>query len=76
MNREPPEHSTVVVATIVLLALAFAGYWIDAASLTSNRHLGAVLDWFTFAAVGVFLLGIGSYVWRRGARKRHREKAP
>lgn len=59
MEREPEgEYSTVVVATVLILALGFAGYWIWAYAATGSPPWN-LAGWFAGAAV---LSVIGGFV--------------
>lgn len=69
MSYERSENGTLVVGGLLLLALAFAGYWIDEYGTTTHDIWPAALP-FGFAAMGIILLGIGNYLWRGGAKKR------
>jgi len=62
---EPPEYGTMVTAALLILALAFAGYWI----YTYVGNTGQPLTpWFGLAAVLIVVVGILNYVLtRRGS---------
>jgi len=53
---QPPETGTMVIAGLLLLALGFAGYWIDA--YVSDRPPWSALPWFGLAAAVIVLLGL------------------
>ena len=58
-GEEPPEYGTLVTAALLILALAFAGYWI----YSYVGDTGAPLTrWFVVAAVAIVVLGILNYV--------------
>ena len=58
-SEEPPEYGTLVTAALLMLALAFAGYWI----YSYVGDTGAPLTpWFGVAAIAVVVLAIVNYV--------------
>ena len=64
-NGDSPEYGTLVTAALLILALAFAGYWIYA-------HVGdqgtPLVPWFAVAAGVIVVLAIVNYArGRRGA---------
>jgi hypothetical protein len=59
-NDEPPEYGTIVTAALLILALAFAGYWI----YTYVGNTGQPLTpWFGVAAVVIVVVAILNYVF-------------
>ena len=62
-NGDSPEYGTLVTAALLILALAFAGYWIYA-------HVGdqgtPLVPWFAVAAIAIVALAILNYA--RGGR--------
>jgi len=63
MTDRTPEHGTLVIAGLLLLALAFAGYWIDA-YVTPGADIRSAVPWFGFAGAVIVVLGIATYAWR------------
>ena len=65
---EPPEHGTLVIAALLLLALSFAGYWIIT-YVHPGANPWAILPWFGIAAAVIVILGIATDVLPR--RRKH-----
>jgi hypothetical protein len=58
-SEEPPEYGTLVTAALLVLALAFAGYWI----YSYVGDTGAPLTrWFGVAAIAIVVFAIVNYV--------------
>lgn len=58
-DDEPPEYGTLVTAALLILALAFAGYWI----YTYVGNTGQPLTpWFGVAAGLIVVVAIVNYV--------------
>ena len=63
---EPPEYGTLVTAALLILALAFAGYWIYTYVGDTGQPL---TPWFGVAAIVIVVLAIVNYLRPgRGAR--------
>ena len=63
---EPPEYATLVTAALLILALAFAGYWIYTYVGDTGQPL---TPWFGVAAIVIVVLAIVNYLRPgRGAR--------
>ena len=54
-NGQPPEAGTLLTAALLLLALAFVGYWIYASA--GNEPL-VLAPWFLVAAVALIVVSI------------------
>lgn len=63
-NSQPPETGTLVISALLLLALAFSGYWISSYA-TSGGAPWALVRWFFVGALVIIALGFLAY-WRRG----------
>ena len=64
-NGDSPEYGTLVTAALLILALAFAGYWIYSYASGTGEHLA---PWFAVAAGVIVVLAIVNYArGRRGA---------
>ena len=65
---ERPEHGTLVIAALLILALSFAGDWI-----LTYVHPGAnpwhLLPWFGLAAAVIVIVGIATSLLPRRTRK-------
>jgi len=61
---EPPERGTLIMATLLLLALVLAGSWI-VASVEPGRNPRALLPWFGAAAAVIIAWGLVSYLRSR-----------
>jgi hypothetical protein len=57
----PPEHGTLLIAALLLLALAFAGYWI-ATYVQPGANPWAALPWFGIAAGVIIVVGLLTYM--------------
>jgi hypothetical protein len=58
-NDDSPEYGTLVTAALLVLALAFAGYWIYSYVGDTGTPLA---PWFGVAAIVIVLLAIVNYV--------------
>jgi hypothetical protein len=65
---QPPETGTLVIAALLILTLAFSGYWISS-YVTSSGRPWALLPWF-FLAAGV-IIAVGFLAYWRGGRTRN-----
>lgn len=63
-NDDTPEYGTLVTAALLILALAFAGYWIYSYVGDQGTPLA---PWFAVAAIVIVALAILNYA--RGGRK-------
>ena len=61
-NDDSPEYGTLVTAALLILALAFAGYWIYSYVGDQGTPLA---PWFAVAAIAIVVLGILNYARRR-----------
>ena len=61
-NGDSPEYGTLVTAALLILALAFAGYWIYSYVGDQGTPLA---PWFAVAAIAIVVLGILNYARRR-----------
>jgi hypothetical protein len=61
-NDDPPEYGTLVTAALLILALAFAGYWIY--SYVGDRGT-PLAPWFAVAAIAIVVFAILNYARRR-----------
>jgi hypothetical protein len=66
-DEEPPEYGTMVTAALLILALAFAGYWIYTYVGDTGQPLA---PWFAVAAVVVVVVGIANYARTRWSSQR------
>jgi hypothetical protein len=57
-NDDSPEYGTLVTAALLILALAFAGYWIYSYASGTGGHLA---PWFAVAAIAIVVFAILSY---------------
>jgi hypothetical protein len=64
---EPPEYGSLVIAALLLLALAFAGYWITT-YVQPGADPWSLLPWFALAAGVIFAVALAGYL--RPGRKR------
>ena len=64
---EPPEHGTLVIAALLLLAISFAGSWI-LAYVRPGTNPWSILPWFGVAAAIIVILGIVTDVLPRRRR--------
>jgi hypothetical protein len=55
--RDTPEAGTLIIAALLILTLAFSGYWI-AEYATSGDHPWAATRWFAVAAVVIVVVGL------------------
>jgi hypothetical protein len=58
-DDEPPEYGTMVTAALLILALAFAGYWIYTYVGDTGQPLA---PWFAVAAGVIVVVAILNYV--------------
>src|SRR5262245_31222550 len=68
-SEEPPEYGTLVTAALLILALAFAGYWIYTYVGDTGQPLA---PWFAVAAVGIVVVAILNYVFTGRSSSRER----
>jgi len=66
-DQEPPEYGTLVTAALLILALAFAGYWIYTYVGDTGQPL---TPWFGVAALVIVLVAIANFVFT--GRSSHR----
>ena len=66
-DQDPPEYGTLVTAALLILALAFAGYWIYTYVGDTGQPL---TPWFGVAAVIIVLVAIANFVF--SGRSSHR----
>jgi hypothetical protein len=62
-NDDPPEYGTLVTAALLILALAFAGYWIYSYVGDQGTPLA---PWFAVAAIAIVVFAILNYARGRG----------
>ncbi len=60
-DSEPPEHSTLVIAALMILALAFAAAWI-ATYVEPGSNPRALLPWFGAGAAVIIIWGLVTYI--------------
>lgn len=60
-DSEPPEHGTLVVAALIILALAFAAAWI-ATYVEPGGNPRALLPWFGAGAAVIIIWGLVTYI--------------
>ena len=60
-SYQPPEHGTLLIAALLILALLFAGYWIMT-YVQPGANPWALLPWFGLAAAVIILLGLLTYL--------------
>jgi hypothetical protein len=60
----PPESGTLLIATLLLLGLAFAGSWI-VAYVQPGSDPWAIVPWFLAAAALIVVVGL-IFILRRG----------
>jgi hypothetical protein len=67
-DEQPPEAGSLLTAALLLLALAFVGYFIYA---TAGNEPLVLAPWFVVAAVALIVLAIVGYAVRarRGPRE-------
>jgi hypothetical protein len=58
----PNESGTMIVAALLILALAFAGYWITVAATSDRVDTSPLLLQFAIAAGAIVTVGICAYV--------------
>jgi hypothetical protein len=63
-NDDSPEYGTLVTAALLILALAFAGYWIYSYVGDTGTPLA---PWFGVAAIVIVVLALLNYM-RTGGR--------
>ena len=63
-DREPSDGGTLIIAALLLLALTFAGYWIDT-YVRSGNAAWALVPWFGAAAAAIVVVGIFLQLRRR-----------
>jgi hypothetical protein len=70
MARALPAYGTLLIAGLLLLLLAFAGFWIDAAVMPGGKPWTAI-PWFLSAAAAMIAAGVGYYIalTRRGRKR-------
>jgi len=68
-SDEPPEYGTLVTAALLILGLAFAGYWIYTYVGDTGQPLA---PWFGVAAVLIVVVGILNYVFTARGSSRGR----
>ena len=61
-DDDSSEYGTLVTAALLILALAFAGYWIYSYVGDQGTPLA---PWFAVAAIAIVVLGILNYARRR-----------
>jgi hypothetical protein len=61
---EPPESSTLIIAALLILALAFAGSWI-VAYVQPGGDPWRLLPWFGSAAAVILVVGLIVVLVRR-----------
>jgi len=66
---EPPEYGTLLIAALLLLGLAFAGYWITT-YVTPGANPWANVKWFGVAAAAIVVFGLAIYVRIGGGKKK------
>ena len=62
-ERQTPEGGTLIITALLLLALAFAGYWIYA-YVSEGQPPWYVFWWFGGAAVAIVAVGWMMYLRR------------
>ena len=60
-DSEAPEEGTLLIAALLLLALAFAGYWIIT-YVQPGANPRDLLPWFGIAAAIIIVVGIFAYL--------------
>jgi len=66
-TEEPPEHGTLVIAALLILAIAFAGAWIIA-YVNPGTNPWRLLPWFGLGAAIIVIVGIITDVLPRRRR--------
>ena len=66
-DQDSPEYGTLVTAALLILALAFAGYWIYTYVGDTGQPL---TPWFGVAAVIIVLVAIANFVFTRRSSPR------
>jgi hypothetical protein len=60
-DHEPPEEGTFLIAALLVLALAFAGYWIIT-YVEPGANPWSLLPWFGIAAAIIIVVGLFAYL--------------
>jgi hypothetical protein len=66
-NDAPLQTGTLIIIAIVVLALLFAGIWIDSAANASSNP-SALLPWFAAATGIIIVIALVAYGVRRSGR--------
>lgn len=68
---QTPEGGTLIIAALLILTLAFAGYWIIEYAQAGTEPWGLV-PWFALAAALIVLVGLVAYLLGWGRRGEER----
>ena len=77
-RNRPPVGGTLIVASLLVLAIAFAGVWIfQYVEPSNNSYPWGILPWFALAAGAIVLIGlVATVVQRWGEVRRERRTRP
>lgn len=68
MASGTPEGGTLIIAALLILALAFAGYWILQYAQTGGPP-NAIVPWFGVGAAVIVVAGLAAMLLRGGRRR-------
>ena len=68
MAGSTPEGGTLIISALLILALAFAGYWIFDYAKTGGPPSG-ILPWFLAGAAVIVVVGLVALLWRGGPKR-------
>ena len=63
-----PEGGTLIISALLILALAFAGYWIIQYAQTGGPPSG-LFPWFGIGALAIIVVGIGALLLGGGSKR-------
>lgn len=75
-RNRPPVGGTLIVASLLILAIAFAGVWIFEYVKPNSEKPWAILPWFAIAAGVIVLIGLVSTIVQRWSASRTGRRSP
>ena len=76
-RNRPPVGGTLIVASLLILAIAFAGVWIsEYVRPSSNSYPWEILPWFALAAGAIVLIGLVATIIQRWGESRSDRRSP